>query len=93
MNPDRLQPFAEAFAPAVLQAEVDLSVHMVGKTPQQHALDTTLLMLDMIQAGGIDSVSHYVIVTRGGALRRTAESLGIDNTTRALQDYLDGRTP
>jgi len=93
MNPARLESFAAAFAPAILRAEVDLNVHTAGKKPADHALDTTLSLLDMIQSKGIASVEHYVVNQRGGAFRHTAESLGIANTTRALQDYLDGGTP
>ena len=90
MNPQRLEAFAAAFAPAVLRAEVELNVHTAGKRPQEHALDTTLDLLDMIRSKGVESVAHYVINQRGGAFRHTADSLGLANTTRALQDYLDG---
>jgi hypothetical protein len=92
VNPARLESFAAAFAPAVLRAEVDLNVHTAGKRPADHALDTTLSMLDMISTRGIAAVEHYVVNTRGGAFRHTCEALGLANTTRALQDYLDGGT-
>lgn len=90
MNPQRLQSFAEHYASAVLQAEVDLNVYTGGKKPQEHALETTLSMLDTIQSHGLAAVEHYVVNAKGGAFRHTAESLGLPPATRALQDYLDG---
>lgn len=93
MNPQRLSTFAEHYAVAILRAEVDLNAHTAPQTPQDHALATTLNLLDTIQSHGVAAVEHYVVNARGGAFRHTCEALGLPCTTRALQDYLDGGTP
>ena len=90
MNPARLESFAEAYAVAVLQALVELDMHMGGQKPQEAALQTALGLLATIESHGLHAVEHYVVNTRGGAFRRTAESLGVDPTVTALQHYLEG---
>lgn len=90
MNPDRLTAFSEAYVVAVLAAVVDLGPHLAGKTAQVFALDSALIMLAMIQDKGIESVAHYVLNTRGGALDRTAVALGISPGVKSLQNYLEG---
>ena len=90
MNPDRFAAFADAYAPAVLQAAVELGPHLHGLKVQEFALEAALAMLDMIQTAGVSSVEHYVLNTRGGAFRRTAETLGVEPTAKALQRYLEG---
>ena len=90
MNPSRFQSFADAYAPAVLAAVVDLGPYLGGRTAQEYALNICLAMLGTIQTHGVSAVEHYVFNTRGGAFRRTAETLGIDPSTRSLQDYLEG---
>lgn len=93
MPPARLQSFAEAYAPAVMAAALDLAPHLCGRTADEYALDTTLAMLDQIERAGVHGVSDYIINTRGGAFRRTCDALGLDTTNpaRALQDYLDAK--
>ena len=90
MNPARLESFAEAYAVAVMQALVDLDMCVGGQKPQEAALQTTLNLLAMVEANGLHAIEHYVVNTRGGAFRRTAESLGVDPTVTALQHYLEG---
>ncbi|MCR4302115.1 MAG: hypothetical protein NUV51_10930 [Sulfuricaulis sp.] len=90
VNPDRLAAFSECYAVAVLQAIVDLNLHIGSRKPQEAALDTTLNLLAMIEAKGLHAVEHYLVNTRGGAFRRTAEQLGIDPSPKALQHYLEG---
>lgn len=90
VNSDRLAAFADAYAPAVLAAVVDLGPHLHGQSAQEYALDACLSMLDMIQAKGLQSIEHYGINSRGGAFRRTAETLGVEPTVTALQHYLGG---
>jgi hypothetical protein len=90
MNPARLTAFQDAYAPAVLRAVVDLNLHRSGRSPQEYALDAALAMLDTIERRGVEAVEHYVINTRGGAFRHTAEALGVEPTARALQGYLEG---
>lgn len=90
MNPDRFDAFAEAYVVAVRDAVTDLSPHLCGKTVEVFALDSALIMLAMLQDKGIQSIEHYVLNTRGGAFRRTAEQLGIDPSAKALQHYLEG---
>lgn len=90
MNPARFQLFAEAYIVAVLQAVVELGPHLGGKSPQQYALDACLSMLDTTQTHGVEAVAHYVLNTRGGAFRHTAEALGVEPTAKALQHYLEG---
>lgn len=91
MNPTRLTAFSEAYAPAILQAIVESGVHIpAGETAQTHALGVTMDMLDMIQAKGVESVEHYFLNTRGGAFRLTCKALGIENSVRAMQNFLEG---
>ena len=90
MNQERFDTFAEAYVVAVLAAVVELGPHLAGKTVQNYALDSALIMLGMVGDGGLDKIEHYVINTRGGAFRRTAETLGVDPTVKALQHYLEG---
>jgi len=90
MNPTRFESFADAYTPAVLAAVVELKPHLAGQRAEDYTLAAALAMLNMIQARGVSSVEHYVINTRGGAFRRTAEVLGVEPTARALQNYLEG---
>ena len=91
MNPARLEAFALAYAPALLAAvAVVRPTLQSGEKPEDYVLQVSMDMLDMIQAKGIAAVEHYYLNTKGGALQRTCETLGIENTTRAMQNYLDG---
>ena len=91
VTPARFQAFAEAYAPAVMAATLDLAPFLGNKSANEFALDATLAMLDRIERAGVHGVDHYVLNTRGGAFRRTCEALGLGivNPARALQDYLD----
>ena len=91
MNPDRFESFALAYSPAIMQAARSCGVFLAsGESLEDYALRTTIDILDMIQAKGVESVQHYFLNTHGGAFRLTCSVLGIENTVKAMQNYLDG---
>ena len=91
MNPARFESFALAYAPAILQAAKECGVFVEpGVSIEDYALRTTLDMLDMIQAKGIESVQRYYLNTHGGAFRITCKALGLPDSTQALKNYLEG---
>ena len=91
MNPARFESFALAYAPAILLAAKAIGVHVEpDESIEDYALRTTLDMLDMIQAKGIESVQRYYLNTHGGAFRITCKALGLPDSTQALKNYLEG---
>ena len=88
MNPARFEAFSEAYVAAVLASVEELRLDLAGKPVGVYALDSTLVMIGMIQEKGLQSVEHYVLNRR--AFPRTANALGVEPTTNALQAYFDG---
>lgn len=90
MNPARFEAFALAYAPAVMAAAKSTGVHLLpGEPLEGYALRVTVDMLDMIESKGVESVQNYYLNRSGGAFRAVCASLGIENTVRAMQNYLD----
>lgn len=91
MNPARLQAFAEAYAPAVMQAHLNLGPSMYKESPAEYALSATMGMLSALERAGVEGIAGYVLNTKGGALAMACQVLGFEYTVRALEDYLDGK--
>lgn len=92
MNPDRFKSFALAYATAIKDAAVRSGVFLTtGETIEAYALQTTMDMLDMIEAKGVEAVQNYYLNTYGGAFRAVGAELGIPGTAKAIQRYLDGQ--
>jgi len=92
MNPDRFTTFAEAYVLAVEEACKNLGAYRLpSQSLKEFALDVALTMLERVQAKGVAAVEHYVINAVGGAFSATCAALGLQNNSRALQDYIDGR--
>ncbi|MDO8705376.1 MAG: hypothetical protein Q7J84_10565 [Sulfuricaulis sp.] len=92
MSPAQFQRFAEAYAPAVLAAVQELKPDLCGDTAEEYALAASMSMLDGIERAGVESISHYLLNSAGGAFRRTCEALGIPNTRRAMEQFLEATT-
>ena len=91
MNPVRFQSFALAYAPAIRQAAVRSGVFLApGETVEDYALQTTIAMLDQIEAKGLKAVQNYYLNNYGGAFLAVGAELGIAGTAEGVQKYLDG---
>lgn len=91
MNPARLEAFALAYTPALLQAlgpgKLPLGTH---ETPEDYAVSVAMAMLDRIARYGVVSVEHYALNSQCGAFAATCRELGIENSTRSITNYLEG---
>ena len=92
MIPAQFQRFAKAYAPAVLTAVLECRISTGDETAEEYALSISLPMLDRLERYGLQSIGHYYLNGAGGAFRRTCEALGIPNTRRAIEDFLEGKT-
>ena len=91
MNPAQFQRFAEAYAPAVLQAVVAGHAFVPGgQTPELYALETALAMLERLSQFGLPSIERYGLNRKGGALSNTCKTLGIENTPASIERFLAG---
>ena len=92
MNPARFETFALAYTPALLQAmgpgKLPLGEH---ETREDYAVSVALTMLERIEKYGVESVHHYALNSQCGAFRETCKALGIENTTRSIENYLEGK--
>lgn len=91
VDPERLQEFAVAYVPAVKAAAIEIRAWLGHQTLDAYAVDVALLMHNAIQQGGIRSIAHYDLNTRGGAFRLTCQTLQIEDSVDALEDFIGGR--
>jgi hypothetical protein len=92
MNPSRLERFAEAYAPALLEAVRASGCHLCGESAEAFTLGHATAMLDRLQRYGLQAIEHYYLNARGGAFRRTCEALGIECSSKSMEFYLEGGT-
>ena len=88
LDPQRVEAFAHAYAPAILQALRELKSWTGELSPEEYAAVMTVEMVKAVERCGIECIKHYYLNSYGGALRYTATALGVEVDT--LQLYLRG---
>ena len=92
VDPERLQQFALAYAPAVLDALRSMGPWNGAITVEAYAIEITQAMAAAIERAGVSAVEHYYLNSRGGALRQAGLALGLDGSTEALAHFIGGRS-
>lgn len=89
LDPQRVEAFALAYAPAVLDVVRRLGPWHGEQKPEAYATELTLAMVAGIERAGVEAVQHYYL-NGAGALRTTCDALGVQ--VEALDIYLRGGT-
>lgn len=87
LDPARVEQFALAYAPAVLDIVRRMGPWHGEQAPEPYAMEVTLAMVSGIERAGVEAVQHYYL-NGAGALRITCDALGVQ--VEALDLYLRG---
>lgn len=90
INPDRLQSFALAYAPAVLEAVKAVGPWMGRQSAEDYAVRIALANLETLQRAGVEALMQYYLNATGGAFRLTCDALGLPCSVQAVENYLGG---
>ena len=90
MNSDRLAAFIDAYAPALVEV-LGPGPHPLaaGESVEDYALSTAAAMCERLELYGVDSIAHYWLNAR--AFVTTCRSLGIQCSSRSIENYLEGK--
>ncbi|MHB8388068.1 MAG: hypothetical protein ACYDBH_00640 [Acidobacteriaceae bacterium] len=89
MIPERFRAFADAYIVALEAAVRELQPFLAGQRVGDFTVETALMTLGLIERYGVEVVAHYGLNIVAFPL--TAAALQVENDTRRLQDFLDGR--
>jgi hypothetical protein len=90
VNPARLAAFIDAYAPALITV-LGPGPHPLAKdeSVEDYALSTAAAMCERLELYGVDSIAHYWLNIR--AFRATCKALGIQCSSRSIENYLEGK--